>query len=69
MATPIVYPKTNDRRVYFPKSKWYDFHSGKVYDKGNHTLTNITLSAKVPLFISESSVLFLQNTNNITKTR
>jgi alpha-glucosidase (family GH31 glycosyl hydrolase) len=57
-----------DRQVYFPKLRWYDLYSGKVYDKGNHTLTNISLTAKVPLFLAEGKAIFLQNTANVTKT-
>ena len=69
LAAPIVHAKTNDRHIYFPKHKWYDLHTGKSYEKGNHSLTNITLTAKVPLFLAEGGVLFMQNTTNITKTR
>jgi alpha-glucosidase (family GH31 glycosyl hydrolase) len=69
MAAPILYHATVDRNVYFPKHKWYDFHSGNVYEKGNHTLKNITLTSKVPLFLAEGSVVLTQNTTNVTKTR
>lgn len=69
MAAPIVYPKRNDRHVYFPQHNWYDLHTGKTYSKGNYTLMNITLVAKVPLFLAEGSVIFMQNTLNVTKTR
>jgi alpha-glucosidase (family GH31 glycosyl hydrolase) len=69
LAAPIVYPKIRDRQVYFPKLKWYDLYTGKAYEKGNHTLTNITLTAKVPLFLAEGKVIFMQNTVNVTKTK
>jgi hypothetical protein len=69
LAAPIVHEKTNNRSVYFPKHIWYDLHSGKQYEKGNHNLTNITLTAKVPLFLAEASVMFMQDTTSVTKTR
>jgi alpha-glucosidase (family GH31 glycosyl hydrolase) len=69
LAAPIVYPKMHDRQVYFPKLKWYDLYTGKAYEKGNHTLANITLTAKVPLFLAEGKVIFMQNTVNVTKTK
>lgn len=69
MAAPIVYPKMHDRQVYFPRFKWYDLYTGRVYEKGNHTLTNISLTAKVPLFLADGRVIFLQNTTNVTKTK
>lgn len=66
LATPIIYPKTNTRHVYLPKSRWYDLHTGKMYEKGNFTINNVTLTAKVPLFLSEGSVIFMQNTVGVT---
>lgn len=31
LAAPILYPKTNSRHVYLPKSRWYDLHTGRMY--------------------------------------
>jgi alpha-glucosidase (family GH31 glycosyl hydrolase) len=69
LAAPILYPKTNNRHVYLPKSRWYDLHTGKMYEKGNYTLSNVTLTAKVPLFLSEGSVIFMQNTTAVISTK
>jgi len=69
LAAPILYPKTNNRHVYLPKSRWYDLHTGKVYEKGNVTISNVTLTSKVPLFLSEGSVIFMQDTTLITSTK
>jgi alpha-glucosidase (family GH31 glycosyl hydrolase) len=69
LAAPILYPKTNDRHVYLPKYKWYNLHTGQMYEKGNITINNVTLTAKVPLYLAEGSAIFMQDTKLVTKTK
>lgn len=66
LAAPIIYPKTTTRHVYLPKRRWYDLHTGRMYEKGNATISNVTLTAKVPLFIAEGIVMFVQDTVGVT---
>lgn len=37
-----------------------------MYEKGNVTISNVTLTAKVPLFIAEGVVMFVQDTVGVT---
>lgn len=34
LAAPIVEPNTTSRRVYFPESNWYNFHTGQRHFPG-----------------------------------
>lgn len=52
MVTPIVEQGTTSRKVYFPPyAIWFDFYTGKQYGPGYHTITDVKLTDRVPMFI------------------
>lgn len=38
LAAPILEQNTTSRRVYFPESKWYNFHTGQQYLPGTYSI-------------------------------
>ena len=69
LAAPILYPNYTSRRVYLPQNNWYDLHTGAIYENGSHIINNVSLISKVPMFLSEGSLIFIQNTTFVRQTR
>ncbi len=55
LVAPIFETGTNSRAVYLPEGKWFDYQTGKVYEKGWHTLDGGRLSLVV--LVKDGTVL------------
>jgi alpha-glucosidase len=69
LATPIVEPNVTSRDIYLPELKWYDFYTGKLYEKGHSKIENISLTDKVPMFIREGAAVLIQDTEYVLQTK
>ena len=49
LVAPVLYPGMKERKVYLPKGKWKDFHSGVYYD-GEQEITVKTPIDIIPVF-------------------
>lgn len=55
MVAPVL-DETDRRTVWFPKGRWYDFHTGEVIS-GGHLLTVDAPLKKLPIYVREGSIL------------
>lgn len=51
MAAPILKKGKLDREVYFTTVGWFNIHSFDHYEAGTHTISDVKLTDKIPLFI------------------
>jgi alpha-D-xyloside xylohydrolase len=56
LVTPITEPGADTRRMYLPKSTWYDFWTGRKLD-GGATITTAAPLDRLPLFVRAGSIL------------
>jgi len=56
LAAPILAPGATTRAVYLPAGRWFELHSGAIYD-GPATLEVSTSLAALPLFVREGAIL------------
>lgn len=56
LAAPVVEPGATTRSVYLPAGRWYELHSGAIYD-GPTTVTASLAIAALPLYVREGAVL------------
>jgi alpha-glucosidase (family GH31 glycosyl hydrolase) len=67
LITPLLGEGEFDRQAYFPQGNWYDIHKGYLFEAGTQTVVNFP-EERVPLFIKEGAIVFLQDTVSVTKT-
>lgn len=56
MFAPIVREGASERSVYFPAGRWYELHSGAVYD-GPATISEGVTLAALPAYAREGAIL------------
>jgi alpha-D-xyloside xylohydrolase len=56
LVNPVTESGTVSRRVYLPKSKWYDFWSGQEFDGGT-TIDAAAPLDRMPLYVRAGSIL------------
>ena len=56
LVTPITEPGADTRRMYLPKSTWYDFWTGRKLD-GGATITTAAPLDRLPLFVRAGSII------------
>lgn len=56
LAAPITHPREDDRRVYFPRGRWYDFYSGQPQNGGQTVEVDAPIET-IPLFARAGSVI------------
>lgn len=54
LVSPVVEAGTEKKLVFFPKGKWYDFFSGKLYEEDS--IVEAPLGS-IPLFAREGSII------------
>jgi len=56
LAAPIVVADTTTRDVYLPAGRWFELHSGAIFDGPTTIQTSITLAA-LPLYVREGAII------------
>ncbi len=56
LVNPVTEPSATSRRVYLPKSKWYDFWTGRSVDGGSTIESSAPLD-HIPLYVRAGSIL------------
>ena len=57
LVAPVTEYKAKSRQVYMPAgARWYDFHTGKVYD-GGQTIDAPAPLDRMPIFVKEGSIV------------
>ena len=56
LVTPVTEPGADTRRMYLPKSTWYDFWTGRKLE-GGATITTAAPLDRLPLFVRAGSIL------------
>jgi len=56
LVNPVTEPGATSRRVYLPKSRWYDFWSGTTAD-GEKEITGDAPLDRLPLYVRAGSIL------------
>jgi alpha-D-xyloside xylohydrolase len=56
LVNPVTEPSATSRRVYLPKSKWYDFWTGRSVDGGS-TIESSAALDRIPLYVRPGSIL------------
>jgi len=56
LAAPVVEQGATSRSVYLPAGRWYELHSGAIYD-GPTTITASLSIAALPLYVREGAIL------------
>lgn len=68
LVAPMLEQGKTSRSVYFPTVNWYDFYSGKRYQKNKKAVIMSNLTDAVPMFIGEGYAVFTQNIENVKNT-
>lgn len=56
MIAPIVEPGTDQRTLYLPEGRWFELHSGAVFEGPTTVQTGVTRAA-LPAYVHEGGVL------------
>jgi alpha-D-xyloside xylohydrolase len=56
LVNPVTDPGVNSRRIYLPKTKWYDFWSGGLVE-GGRMIDRAAPIDKLPLFVRAGSIV------------
>jgi alpha-glucosidase len=56
LAAPVVTPGATTRQVYLPAGRWYELHSGAIFD-GPTTITASLELAALPLYVRAGAIL------------
>ncbi|MFO0578365.1 MAG: glycoside hydrolase family 31 protein [Polyangia bacterium] len=56
LAAPVLQPGARERAVYLPAGRWFEYHSGAVYEGPATIRVGVTL-ASLPLFVREGAIL------------
>jgi alpha-glucosidase len=56
MAAPVYRPGVEERLVYLPEGKWYDWWSGEIHQGKTHIVTDAPLE-KMPLFVRAGAII------------
>jgi alpha-glucosidase len=56
LAAPVVTPGATSRQVYLPAGRWYELHSGAIFD-GPTTITASLELAALPLYVRTGAIL------------
>jgi alpha-D-xyloside xylohydrolase len=56
LVSPVTEPAADTRRMYLPKTTWYDFWTGRS-QPGGATITTPAPLARVPLFVRAGSIV------------
>jgi alpha-D-xyloside xylohydrolase len=57
LVAPITEYKARTRQVYLPAgTRWYDFHTGEVFDGGQSITTKAPLE-RIPVFVKEGAIV------------
>ena len=56
LVAPVLVPGAASRSVYLPAGRWYELHSGAIYD-GPATIQVGTTLAALPLFVREGAII------------
>ena len=56
LVSPVLEAKATERRVYLPKTRWYDFWSGQPMEGGAYVQAAAPLE-RIPLYVRAGSIL------------
>ena len=56
LAAPVLTDQTTSRTIYLPAGRWFEYHSGAVYEGPTTLEVKVTLGA-LPLFVREGAIL------------
>ncbi len=56
LVAPIVELGATSREVYLPAGRWFEYHSGAIFD-GPSTITVSTTLAALPMFVREGAII------------
>ena len=70
LIAPVLEPDRTTNLVYFTNNtSWFDFFNGSLYYEydGKFVEVQAPLDSNAPIFIKTGSIVFVQNTTNVTK--
>lgn len=55
MVCPIIRPKTNNRMIYLPEGKWYDYWTKEVIEGGKYIIKKAEIDT-IPIYIKAGAI-------------
>ncbi len=68
LVSPVLEKKKRKVKTYFPKGRWYDFHTNNVFEGKKHHTIDAPID-RIPFFIKEGAVLPLREVMQYTRER
>jgi hypothetical protein len=56
LVAPILEEGSEERMVWFPEGRWYDYRSGEMYDGGQSWIVEATVN-EIPVFVKEGAII------------